>query len=122
MWFYDCSQRNKQNLNVPSDKIKMLAGGFFVASVATIGYAIPPVHTSAHIYKSEKVDNMAENSKLRNLINRFKKVNPWMRIDLHSGPIRAIVGAAIGSLCLCGVEDLYLTLNLTGSRRDSAKY
>lgn len=94
-----------------------MAGGTFVLSTATIAYAIPPDHTSADVYKCAKKDNKQTwlkktiNSVCRHTNGQFK---PWITIDLHSRPIRAVMGAAIGSLCLLGAEDLYLKLNVPG--------
>ena len=124
LWLYDCCQRNKQNLNISSEKIKILAGGVFVTSVGIIAYTIPPSHTAAHVYLPEEAEKMTENSKLKNMINRFcgKKELPFMKIDMHSRPVRALFGSALGALCLLGVEDMYLTLSLAGSKRESAKY
>ena len=152
LWLYDCCQRNKQNLNISSEKIKILAGGVFVASVGIIAYTIPPIHTAAHVYIPEEAEKMTENSKLKNMINRFcgkkelpfmkiydkmtenlklksminrfcgKKELPFMKIYMHSRPARALFGSALGALCLLGVEDMYLTLSLAGSKRESAKY
>lgn len=122
----------------------MLAGGIFVASTATIAYAIPSDHTSADAYKPGIT---AKNSHLKNIIDTgFEKLKakypilrcpekpkakyptlfpaktegsikykPWMTIYIHSRPIRGLIGAAIGSVCLLGVGDLYLKLNITGT-------
>ena len=136
LWLYDCCQRNKQKWNIPGDKIKMAAGGVFVASTATIAYIIPPDYTSANIYKpglgvknccliniiNTGLEKLQAKYPLLKCIPIFRPTNgpikPLMTIGILSRPTRGLAGAVIGSLCLLATEDLYLMLDISGSRRE----
>lgn len=125
MWLHDCLQRNKQKFNISSKNIRLAAGGIFITSIATIAYNLPPHHTSAEIFELQTAVTEANAVKkvswFNKICNRINGPKPWLRVLIRTRAIRGLLGVAIGSYSL-GVEDLYVSLNLSGWTGTSEKY
>ena len=104
----------------------MVAGGIFVSSAAIIAYNLPPTHTIADVQHTapDRGSKNAQRSFLKRMSDRVLGKSGYkslMSIRVRSRATRGIFGIVIGSISL-GVEDLYITLNLSGLTGNSSKY